>query len=94
MNTVLFNQKTPKGINKDIADRIRGIRRSLKISQTSLSSKSGVSLGSIKRFERTGDISLISLTKIAIALSCEDELTGLFTRRNFRSLQEVIDGQN
>ena len=94
MNTYLFNQKTPKQINRDIADRIRGIRRSLKISQTDLSSKSGVSLGSIKRFERTGDISLISLTKIAIALSCEDELTVLFTRRNFRSLQEVIDGQN
>lgn len=35
---------------------------------------SGVSYGSIKRFETTGMISLLSLTKIAMALDMADEL--------------------
>ena len=40
---------------------------------------SGVSYGSIKRFEMTGKISLLSLTKIAMALDIADELRGIFT---------------
>ncbi len=54
---------------------------------------SGVSLGSLKRFELTGEVSLFSLTKIAIALRCEDELDNLFTNQTFTSIQEIIDGQ-
>lgn len=55
--------------------------------------ESGVSFGSIKRFETTGEISLLSLTKIAIALGCEDEIDGIFMKRPFESIQEVINGQ-
>ena len=68
MNDFIFNKKTPKEINMLIAERIRKIRRRRKISQKRLSEKSGVSLGSVKRFENSGEISLISLTKIAVAL--------------------------
>ena len=74
MNTFNFNKKTPIEINKTIAARIRDIRKRKKISQKKLSEKSGVSLGSVKRFESSGEISLISLTKIAITLNCENEL--------------------
>ena len=61
-----------------IAERIRKIRRRRKISQKRLSEKSGVSLGSVKRFENSGEISLISLTKIAVALELDGELERLF----------------
>ena len=53
---------------KDIAKRLKNIRKEKKISQEQLWYLSGVSLGSIKRFERTGNISLVSLVKIAFAL--------------------------
>ena len=43
-------------------------RKLMKITQKQLSKKSGVSYGSIRRFETTGDISLMSLIKIASAL--------------------------
>ena len=46
-----------------------------------------------KRFEQTGDISLASLTKLAIALGIEDELEKLFTEVPFNSIQEVINAQ-
>jgi len=94
MNTEFFNQKTPKEIDNLIAQNIRSIRKRQKLSQEKLSEKSGVSLGSVKRFERSGEISLSSLTKIAIALKCEDELINLFENLTFESIQEVIDGQN
>ena len=75
----LFNETTPGDINKKIAERIRAIRKRRKISQKELGEKSGVSLGSVKRFEQSGEISLLSLTKIAIALEIDDEMKNLFT---------------
>ena len=94
MNNYNLNQKTPKEIDKAIALRMRSIRKVMKLTQEKLSEKSGVSLGSVKRFENTGEISLSSLTKIAIAIECENDLENLFSERPFQSIQEVIDGQD
>ena len=52
---------------------------------------SGVSHGSIKRFETTGQISLISLTKIAIALDIAEELRSLFSQVPYKNIQEVLN---
>ena len=93
MNIFNFVKRSPIEINKLIAARIRDIRKRKKISQEKLSEKSGVSLGSVKRFESSGEISLISLTKIAIALNCENELERLFEDTPFESIEEVINGQ-
>lgn len=73
---------------------MRSIRRRRKISQKRLAEKSGVSLGSVKRFEQCGEISLISLTKIAIALEIEQELEHLFEEVPFLSIEEIINGEN
>ena len=70
----------PTGINKTIATRLRTIRRKQKVSQEKLWLMSGVSLGSIKRFERTGDISFNSLIKIATALGRIEEVENLFKK--------------
>lgn len=93
MNNIFFEQKTPKEINTEIASKIKGIRKRRKFSQVKLSKKSGVSLGSVKRFESTGEISLLSLTKIAIALEIENELCDLFSVIPYRTIEEVIDAQ-
>lgn len=84
-------QQTPGEINKGIAERLVKIRKRRKISQKDLSVKSGVSLGSLKRFEQTGDISLISLTKLAIALDLENELESLFSNMPLLSIEEAFD---
>ncbi|OUN35326.1 transcriptional regulator [Lachnoclostridium sp. An76] len=90
----MFNKKTPKEIDKVIAGRIRSIRRRRKISQKRLSEKSGVSLGSVKRFESSGEISLISLTKIAVALELEGELERLFEDAPYLSIEEIMNEDN
>lgn len=83
--------KSPNQVNMDIASRIRSERKRQKISQIQLSERSQVSLGSIKRFENTGEISLTSLIKIAFALNLEDDFETLFARKGYSSIQEVID---
>ena len=78
-------------IKNNIRDRARNKRKALKLSQEELAKRSGVSFGSVKRFENTGEISLTSLLKIAVILESEEDFNSLFSRRNYLSLQEVID---
>ena len=87
-------QKTWNEINTQIAQRMIQIRKRRKISQKELAARSGVSLGSLKRFEQSGEISLQSFTKLAIALEVEKELESLFSEVPFSSIEEVIHGQN
>ena len=86
-------QKTWIEINNDIAQKIVRLRKRKKITQKQLAARSGVSLGSLKRFEQSGEISLQSLTKIAIALDVEKELEDLFNNVPFASIEEVINEQ-
>lgn len=86
-------QKTWTEINNDIAQKIVRLRKRKKITQKQLAARSGVSLGSLKRFEQSGEISLQSLTKIAIALDLENELEDLFNNVPFASIEEVINEQ-
>lgn len=85
-----FQWETAEEINMELALRVRKIRKRRKISQEELSRLSGVSYGSVKRFENTGLISLLSLTKIAMALGCIEEIKGLFTEIPYDSIEEVI----
>lgn len=83
--------ETPEEINKDLALRLRNIRKRRKISQEQLSERCGVSYGSIKRFEATGQISLLHLTRIAVALDCANEIKQLFTEVPYLNIEEVIN---
>lgn len=89
-----FVWETAEELDQKLAQRVRNIRKRRSISQEKLSSMSGVSYGSIKRFETTGQISLISLislTKIAMALDIADELRNIFTHVPYKDIQEVIN---
>ncbi len=92
MNSLFINQKTPNEIAKNLADKIKKRRKKLKISQEILALKSGVSLGSIKRFETKYEISLQSLIKITIALNLDNDIENLFTQKTYTSIEEVING--
>ncbi len=85
--------KSPKDVSSEIAKRISTRRKEKKITQEQLSVRADVSFGSIKRFERTGEISLSSLIKIAFALELEDDFDSLFSKKGYASIQEVLDEQ-
>lgn len=60
--------KLPSDILISTAQNVAAIRKNINWTQQDLALKSGVSYGSIKRFERFGKISFESLLKIAEAL--------------------------
>ncbi len=76
-----------------IAKRVKAKRLALNFSQRSLADRSNVSYGVIKKFERTGKISLESLLKIAMTLDAMDEFDLLFKQKSFEqfaSLDELL----
>ena len=83
--------KTAEEIDIELAQRVKAIRKRKKITQNNLALKSNVSYGSIKRFEESGNISLISLTRICFALGCEQELMNLFVNVGYKDISEVIN---
>ena len=85
-----FIWETPEELDLKLAKRVRNIRKRRSISQQKLSEMSGVSYGSIKRFESTGQISLLALTRIATALDLADELRNPFTQVPYKDISEVI----
>lgn len=85
-----FVWETPEEINLALAQRMSRIRKRRRLSQKQLSEKSNVSYGSLKRFETTGQISLLSLTRLCVALDCVDEIRNLFTQVEYASIEEVL----
>jgi transcriptional regulator with XRE-family HTH domain len=69
-------------IKKSLVERVKQRRKERNISQQTLAERSLVSFGSIKRFERSGEISLSALLRIALLLGCENDFAGLF-QENF-----------
>lgn len=88
-----FEFETPKEISCKIAENMRALRKVHKLSMEKLAEASGVSYGSIKRFESTGEIALVSLLKIAIVLDCTEDFLNLFAKRPPQSIQEIINGK-
>ena len=75
---ISINMTTPQEMQKKIAQKVRTKRLALDLSQQTLSEKSGVSYGVLKKFEKTGKISLESLLKLALALESMDDFNALF----------------
>ena len=87
-----LDQKMPPEVAQDVAARVRLRRKEKKLTQAQLARKAGMSLGSYKRFEQTGQIAFESLVKIAFALGYEKDLDQLFAKRGYVSIEEVING--
>jgi transcriptional regulator with XRE-family HTH domain len=76
---ISINLTTPQEMLKKIAEKARAKRLSLDLSQRTLSERSGVSYGVLKKFERTGQISLESLLKLAVILGSLDDFETVFS---------------
>lgn len=87
-------RKTPRQIELEIAQMAKLRRKEAGLTQEQLAQKSGVSLGSLKRFETKGKISMESLIKIAFALEYEEDFLKIFAERKYRSIEEIINENN
>jgi transcriptional regulator with XRE-family HTH domain len=90
----MISMKSPFEMTKEIAKKAQEKRLKLNMSQQTLSEKSGVSYGTLKKFEQKGQISLESLLKIALALGEMDQFEHLFAKTDDNlpaSLDELLD---
>lgn len=83
--------KTPASVMAELVLKTRKLRKDNGISQLELATKSGVSFGSIKRFEATGQISLEALLKIAYFFNRLDDFTPVFqTDTNLDAVEKLF----
>jgi transcriptional regulator with XRE-family HTH domain len=68
----------PSDIQASLANKFRVLRKAQGYSQEETAKRSGVSLGSLKRFENTGQISLESLLKLSHLLDRLEDFMKVF----------------
>jgi transcriptional regulator with XRE-family HTH domain len=87
-----INLDTPSSMLKKLSKRFKQKRLEFDLTQEGLASKSFVSLGSIKRFESTGKISLESLLKISFILDCLEDFNNIANSKTntINSLDELL----
>jgi transcriptional regulator with XRE-family HTH domain len=85
---------TPQDIQRELATRFKARRLTLNLTQEGLAARSGVSWGSLKRFEHTGLIALDSLLKLALVLDCLPDFDNICPDRQNqfegRSLDSIL----
>ncbi len=80
--------RTTQAVLADLVTRVKTRRKEARLSQKELAVRSGVSYASLRRFENTGEIALVSLLKIAQTLSCLEDVDSLFSASFVTSLKE------
>ena len=87
---VSFVFPSAEEISSGLAAKLRQRRLDEGLTQERLSRRSGVSLGTLKKFERTGRISLVSFVSLVIALREERAFENFLQERKFETLEQVL----
>ena len=87
---ISFNLMAPEDIATEIALRLRNRRLAQNLTLEGLARRSGVALGTLKKFERTGQIALISFIRLVITLKDEAALEKILLEQKFETLDEIL----
>lgn len=83
--------KKPSDSLQEIAKRHKVLRKQAGFSQSELAKRSGVSLGSLKRFETTGQISLESLLLLADVLNRLEDFDAILKPiENLKAIEKLF----
>ena len=77
-------------ISAALATRLKSRRLARNLTQEGLARRSGVALGTLKNFERSGQIALVSFIRLVVALKDEAALEKLLLEQPFETLDEVL----
>ena len=83
--------KTIQEVRAGIASRFKARRLAMNLPQRELASRSGVTWGSLKRFEREGLISLDSLLGLALVLDCLEDFDNLASKNRPNQVPQSLD---
>jgi transcriptional regulator with XRE-family HTH domain len=90
INDFVLDAFNPTTLAKGIALRMRERRLELNLSQKGLATKAGVTLGSLKRFENSFEISMKHLLMIAVVLDATETFGKLFSTKQYQSIDEML----
>ena len=95
MNNILaFNMSTPAQVAMQIATRVKSRRLELDLIQKGLAERAGIKFATYRRFEQTGEISLVALLQIGFALNALSDFDVLFLQKQYQSIDEVLLGDS
>jgi HTH-type transcriptional regulator/antitoxin HipB len=86
-----YNLSTPEETAQQLATKVRTLRLARNWKQITLAERSGVSLPSLRRFERTGLASLQNLLKLTFALGRLSDFEQLLQPPTASSIAELED---
>ena len=86
-----FAMQSSEDIAAALAARLRSRRLAQKLTLEGLARRSGVPLGTLKKFERTGQIALVSFIRLVVALKDDAALENLLLAQKFETLDEVLE---
>lgn len=84
-----FEINSPDYLAQTISSHFKVKRIGNNISQHELARRSGVSLGSIKRFETLHEISLKNLLKLAVILNASQGFEELFIQKDYSTIDDI-----
>ena len=87
---ISFNLMAPEDIATEMALRLRNRRLAQNLTLEGLARRSGVALGTLKKFERTGQIALVSFIRLVITLKDEAALEKILLEQKFETLDEIL----
>ena len=90
---VSFSIMPSATIATELAVRVRNRRLAQNLTLEGLARRSGVALGTLKKFERTGQIALVSFIRLVITLKDEAALENLLLEQKFETLDEVLQNR-
>ncbi len=76
-NEVHVLLKTPTEVQKELALRAKALRLDMNLTQAGLAARVGISVGTLKRFEKSGEIQFNHLLRIALVLDRLPEFDNL-----------------
>lgn len=90
-NIIQIKTLSANEICSSVAEKVKKRRLELDLTQEGLSARADVNIATYRKFERTGQISLLNLAKIALSLNSIDEFQLLFGQKQYQSINDVLD---
>lgn len=86
--------KLPRDVRLEIAHKHKKLRKQKGLSQIDLAERSGVSFGSLKRFETKGQVSLESLLKLLFVLGRLSDFEGVLKpEKDLKHIEKLFDSK-
>lgn len=84
-----YSLHTPEKVAASLAERLRELRLASGLKQATLAERAGISLGSLRRFEQSGQASFELVLRLAWALGRLDDFADLLSASQPQSLAQL-----